>query len=65
VEHVVRFTSVGGTTIGFSAAISAAISSAAPTPGPAHRTGGVREQRADGDAAWAFAGLGVNVIVVP
>ncbi|MCQ4082636.1 hypothetical protein NGB36_19005 [Streptomyces sp. RB6PN25] len=61
VEHVVRFGSVGGTTIGFSAAVNGSM----PTPDPARRTGGVREKPADGDAMWHFALLGAKVVVVP
>ncbi|WP_345579634.1 hypothetical protein [Streptomyces prasinosporus] len=61
VEHVVRFASVGGTAIGFSAAVDGS----APAPGPKARTGGVRETRADGAAMWRFATIGRTVVVVP
>jgi hypothetical protein len=61
VEHVVRFTSVGGTTIGFSAAVEGSI----PAPDAAKRTGGVREKPEDGAAMWQFALLGVKIVVVP
>ncbi|MCH0563345.1 MULTISPECIES: hypothetical protein [unclassified Streptomyces] len=60
VEHVVRFTSVGGVTIGFSAAVRE------PTRAPDRtlRTGGIREKRADGDAMWSFATIGRRVVVI-
>ncbi|MBV9023965.1 MAG: hypothetical protein JO362_09260 [Streptomycetaceae bacterium] len=60
VEYVVRFTSVGGTTIGFSAAVDGSM----PTPDTAKRTGGVRENSADGAAMWQFALLGAKIVVV-
>ncbi|MBG0853133.1 hypothetical protein I2W78_15060 [Streptomyces spinoverrucosus] len=60
VEHVVRFTSVDGVVIGFSAAVDGA---AAP-PDPAVRTGGVRQTREDGDAMWQFATIGQKVVVI-
>ncbi|MER6024925.1 hypothetical protein [Streptomyces sp. NPDC001851] len=59
VEHVVRFTSVAGLAIGFSAATAPR---AAADPGA--RTGGIRETRADGDAMWDFATIGVRVVVI-
>ncbi|MEU3252859.1 hypothetical protein [Streptomyces sp. NPDC006997] len=61
VEHVVRFATVEGVTVGFSAAVPGAI----PAPGPSARTGGIRETRADGDAMWAFATVGRRVVVIP
>ncbi|GGW90723.1 hypothetical protein [Streptomyces lomondensis] len=60
VEHVVRFTSVDGVVIGFSAAVDG--STAAPEPKV--RTGGIRESRADGEAMWTFATIGRKVVVV-
>ncbi|GGT27170.1 hypothetical protein [Streptomyces chromofuscus] len=60
VEHVVRFASVDGVVIGFSAAVDG---SAAP-PDPAVRTGGIRETREDGDAMWMFATIGQKVVVI-
>ncbi|MEU7055205.1 hypothetical protein [Streptomyces sp. NPDC046197] len=60
IEHVVRFTSVGGVVIGFSAAVNGA----APTPDPAVKTGGIRESRADGEAMWMFATIGQKVVVI-
>ncbi|MFF3344545.1 hypothetical protein [Streptomyces sp. NPDC002779] len=60
VEHVVRFTSVGGVVIGFSAAVD----DTAGAPGAAPRTGGIRETRADGDAMWDFATIGQKVVVI-
>ncbi|MFJ4919965.1 hypothetical protein [Streptomyces sp. NPDC088725] len=61
IEHVVRFTTVEGVTIGFSAAVDGSM----PSPDPKLRTGGVRMQRADGDALWSFASVGSKVVVVP
>ncbi|MBT2524605.1 hypothetical protein J7E91_03955 [Streptomyces sp. ISL-99] len=61
VEHVVRFTSVEGVSIGFSAAVDGSM----PSPDPKSKTGGVRMPRADGDAMWSFATVGVKVVVVP
>ncbi|MDN0195165.1 hypothetical protein [Streptomyces sp. S.PNR 29] len=60
VEHVVRFTSVGGVVIGFSAAVDTSVA----TPDPGMKTGGIRESRADGDAMWRFATIGRKVVVV-
>ncbi|MGJ5753907.1 hypothetical protein FB563_2052 [Streptomyces puniciscabiei] len=60
VEHVVRFTSVNGLTIGFSAAVAQRAAAADPSG----RTGGIRETRADGDAMWMFATVGVKVVVI-
>ncbi|MEU0335027.1 hypothetical protein [Streptomyces sp. NPDC006193] len=61
IEHVVRFTSVDGVAIGFSAAVGDAT---ATTADPNVRTGGIRETREDGDAMWNFATIGVRVIVI-
>ncbi|MGW2641317.1 hypothetical protein [Streptomyces sp. NPDC001348] len=61
IEHVVRFTSVDGVAIGFSAAVD---EDAAQLPDPTVRTGGIRETRADGEAMWMFATIGVPVIVL-
>ncbi|MFC7637732.1 MULTISPECIES: hypothetical protein [Streptomyces] len=60
VEHVVRFTSVDGVVIGFSAAVDGST----PAPRRAVRTGGIRESRADGEAMWMFAPVGQKVVVV-
>lgn len=60
VEHVVRFASVEGVVIGFSAAVDG---STAP-PDPAMRTGGIRETQEDGDAMWMFATIGQKVVVI-
>ncbi|WP_030861055.1 hypothetical protein [Streptomyces sp. NRRL S-37] len=60
VEHVVRFASVEGTAIGFSAAVDGS----APRLDPEQRTGGIRETRADGEAMWGFATIGRKVVVV-
>ncbi|GGX32055.1 hypothetical protein GCM10010297_61980 [Streptomyces malachitofuscus] len=61
VEHVVRFASVEGTAIGFSAALDGS----APVLDPGERTGGIRETRADGAAMWKFATIGRTIVVVP
>ncbi|MBR8643334.1 hypothetical protein KEF29_38265 [Streptomyces tuirus] len=61
VEHVVRFTSVDGVVIGFSAAVGTPTAA----PGRQVRTGGIRESRLDGDAMWTFATIGRKVVVVP
>lgn len=60
IEHVVRFTSVQGVVIGFSAAVDDSVPSA---DAPA-RTGGIRESREDGDAMWDFATIGQRVVVI-
>ncbi|NGO40975.1 hypothetical protein G6048_01980 [Streptomyces sp. YC419] len=60
VEHVVRFASVDGTTIGFSAAVDGST----PAPDTGKKLGGIRESRADGDAMWEFATVGTKVVVV-
>ncbi|MER6470268.1 hypothetical protein [Streptomyces collinus] len=59
VEHVVRFTSVDGVAIGFSAAVGAGADTTMDV-----KTGGIRERRADGDAMWRFATIGVPVVVI-
>lgn len=60
VEHVVRFASVDGVVIGFSAAVDGST----PDPNAERKTGGIREKRADGKALWAFAKVGTKVVVV-
>ncbi|MEU3694737.1 hypothetical protein AB0E75_03730 [Streptomyces griseoviridis] len=60
IEHVVRFTSVDGVVIGFSAAVDGSTA----RPGRGVRTGGIRETRADGEAMWDFATIGQKVVVV-
>ncbi|MFF5501019.1 hypothetical protein ACF1E9_18280 [Streptomyces roseolus] len=60
IEHVVRFASVEGVTIGFSAAVDGST----PVPDPARKTGGIRMTRPDGDAMWTFASIGARVVVV-
>ena len=59
IEHVVRFTSVDGIAIGFSAAVT---DTAPPTT--TVRTGGIRQSRADGDVMWTFATIGATVAVI-
>ncbi|MDO0926193.1 hypothetical protein QQY24_12430 [Streptomyces sp. TG1A-8] len=61
VEHVVRFTSMNGVAIGFSAAVGSA---PAPASDADTRTGGIRESREDGEAMWRFATIGVPVVVI-
>ncbi|MER7106499.1 L,D-transpeptidase [Streptomyces sp. NPDC000229] len=61
IEHVVRFTSVDGVTIGFSAAVDGSL----PSPDPTRRTGGIRMKRADGNAMWTFATINSKIVVVP
>jgi hypothetical protein len=61
IEHVVRFASVDGVTIGFSAAVDGSMAS----PDPTKKTGGVRMKPADGDALWVFATIDSKVVVVP
>ncbi|MFI1763823.1 hypothetical protein ACH41H_17470 [Streptomyces sp. NPDC020800] len=60
VEHVVRFTTIDGVTIGFSAAVGTGSGWAAESV----KTGGIRETRANGDAMWRFATIGVPVMVI-
>ncbi|WP_340558785.1 hypothetical protein [Streptomyces sp. GSL17-111] len=62
VQHVVRFATLAGTGIGFSAPVE---DGAEPTAEPERKTGGIRETRADGTAMWEFATLGTEVVVVP
>ncbi|MEU6278920.1 hypothetical protein [Streptomyces sp. NPDC047028] len=62
VEHVVRFTSVDGVAIGFSAAVGR--SNAVAMGAEPVKTGGIREERADGNAMWDFATIGVRVNVI-
>ncbi|MGI5437254.1 hypothetical protein [Streptomyces shenzhenensis] len=61
VEHVVRFATVDGVVIGFSAAVKESPS----LPDPSVRTGGIRETRRNGEAMWKFATIGVRVMVIP
>lgn len=61
IEHVVRFASNDDVAIGFSAAQDGSMES----PDPTLKAGGVRMSRADGDAVWSFATVGVKVNVVP
>lgn len=61
IEHVVRFASVDGVAIGFSAEVG---HSAGETD-PGVRTGGIRESREDGNAMWEFATIGAQVAVIP
>ncbi|MFI9153841.1 hypothetical protein [Streptomyces sp. NPDC053367] len=60
IEHVVRFASVRGVSVGFSAARDGST----PRPDPRRRTGGIRESREDGDAMWEFATIGRKVVVI-
>ncbi|MGP3973293.1 L,D-transpeptidase [Streptomyces sp. 8N114] len=60
VENVVRFASVDGVTVGFSAALDGST----PTPDAARKTGGIREKREDGEALWLHAPIGTRVVVL-
>ncbi|MEW2404087.1 hypothetical protein [Streptomyces sp. NPDC046862] len=59
IEHVVRFATVDGVVIGFSAAVDGST----PKPDPTTKTGGIRESRPDGNAMWQFATIGRPVVV--
>jgi hypothetical protein len=59
VEHVVRFASVDGVSVGFSAAVDGSVPAR-----PKKKTGGIRETREDGNAMWEFATVGRTVVVV-
>ncbi|WP_328322055.1 hypothetical protein [Streptomyces sp. NBC_00388] len=61
VEHVVRFASINGVTVGFSAATDNSM----PSPDPQQKTGGIRMKRADGNAMWPLATYGTKIVVVP
>ncbi|MCM2412293.1 hypothetical protein [Streptomyces sp. RKAG290] len=61
IEHVVRFATTNDIAIGFSAAQDGSMQS----PDPTAKAGGVRMARADGNAVWTFATVGVKVVVVP
>jgi hypothetical protein len=60
IEHVVRFSLVNGVAFGFSAAVNGSTEA----PDPEKKLGGIRSSRADGDAMWGFATVGVKVVVV-
>lgn len=60
VENVVRFATVQGVTIGFSAAVDGSM----PEPDGTRKTGGIREKRADGEALWLLATIGTRVAVL-
>ncbi|MEU1310023.1 hypothetical protein ABZ419_14165 [Streptomyces cinnamoneus] len=62
IEHVVRFhRDAAGIVFGFSAAVDGS----SPKPDPAKKTGGIREQPADGRAMWEFAVNNTKVVIVP
>ncbi|MFD8804897.1 hypothetical protein [Streptomyces sp. NPDC059597] len=63
VEHVVRFATRNGVTIGFSAAAGDDPGEPGADTGSV-KTGGIRETRPDGDAMWRFATIGVPVTVI-
>ncbi|MFI6338686.1 hypothetical protein [Streptomyces sp. NPDC050535] len=60
IEHVVRFTSVDGVAIGFSAAVDGTTTA----PDASKKLGGIRESREDGTALWNFATVGVKIVVL-
>ncbi|MGW0630733.1 hypothetical protein [Streptomyces sp. NPDC002758] len=66
VEHVVRFTSVDDVVVGFSAVREdkGKDKRSEPALGLAVKTGAIRESRADGDAMWEFATIGVRIVVI-
>ncbi|MEV8476978.1 hypothetical protein [Streptomyces sp. NPDC051173] len=62
IEHIVRFhQDAAGVVFGFSAAVDGS----SPKPSATQKTGGIREQPADGRAMWEFAVRGASVVVVP
>ncbi|MFJ7076090.1 hypothetical protein [Streptomyces sp. NPDC098781] len=63
IEHVIRFATVDGVTIGFSTAVEGA--TPPPNPNPTLKTGGIRESRTNGDAMWDFATIGRTIVVIP
>jgi hypothetical protein len=60
IEHVVRFSLTDSIAFGFSAAVNGSTEA----PDPEKKLGGIRSSRADGDAMWEFATVGVKVVVV-
>ncbi|MFS8204431.1 hypothetical protein ACLVWQ_37890 [Streptomyces sp. CWNU-52B] len=60
IEHVVRFATLSGIAIGFSAATDGST----PPPDTTKKLGGIRESRNDGKAMWTFATIGTRVLVV-
>ncbi|MEW2166841.1 L,D-transpeptidase [Streptomyces sp. NPDC007084] len=60
IEHLVRFTLVGGVAIGFSAAVDGSTTA----PDPEKKLGGIRTSRADADALWEFATVGEKIVVI-
>ncbi len=62
IEHVVIFhRDAAGIVFGFSAAVDGR----PPNPTPGKKTGGIRENPADGLAMWQFAVSNTKVVVVP
>lgn len=62
VEHVVVFhVADDGVVFGFSSALDGSV----PDQDTEERTGGIRQDRADGEAMWEFTALGLPVVVVP
>ncbi|MFF6993763.1 hypothetical protein ACFY93_02185 [Streptomyces sp. NPDC008313] len=59
VEHVVRFATTDGVSIGFSAAVDGST----PPPDSTKKLGGIRESRKNGAAMWGFATIGKKVVV--
>ncbi|PSM37506.1 hypothetical protein C6Y14_42150 [Streptomyces dioscori] len=60
VEHVVRFASLDGIAIGFSAAVDGSVT----PPDPARKLGAIREPRGAGAAMWDFATIGTRITVI-
>ncbi|MEW2315526.1 hypothetical protein [Streptomyces bauhiniae] len=61
VEHIMYFTAVSGTNIGFSNALDG---SSPPPAANGTQTGGIRLHKQDGAALWSFGDLGTRVSVV-
>ncbi len=61
VENIVYFALAEGISVGFSNAVDG---SSPPPPASGAKTGGIRLQKADGEALWAFGTKGTTVTVV-
>ncbi|MFV0135274.1 hypothetical protein ACLGIH_18985 [Streptomyces sp. HMX87] len=61
VEHIVYFALADGISVAFSNAVDG---SSPPAPDPGAKTGGIRVQKADGEALWTFGTKGTTVTVV-
>ncbi|MEV0241273.1 hypothetical protein AB0I06_15260 [Streptomyces sp. NPDC050674] len=61
IEHILYFAAKSGVSVAFSNAVDGA---SPPPAASGSRTGGVRMQKADGSALWAFGTVGTTVTVV-